>query len=383
MRVTTKTMTDTMTRYLIMHNKQLYKVQEQIASQKKINRPSDDPSGMRRILGYRNRIATIDQYLNNIARAKSRLEISELTLDMVDDSLGVVREIAWTQAKGTTDSRNLAAQQVRDLSDQLRGLANTTFGNNYMFSGHQTDTPPYDHIVEISAATPGTLDFGLAADAANVTITILDKDGNVVRTIAPADVGPGSDGINSVVWDGLDDGGAPIADGHYRFTVEALDAANNSVPDYPLYNGDDGELKIILGEGTQLAFDADGRNIFSPLNPDGSPAGINVFEVLADLVNALENDDGAAIDAQIRLLDIARVQINEIRGANAPKMYQLENTEEFWANYKPKLQQLLSDTENVDLNEAAMKLQTIELAYQTTIATAARIIQPGLIDFLK
>ncbi len=383
MRVTTKTMTDTMTRYLIMHNKQLYKVQEQIASQKKINRPSDDPSGMRRILGYRNRIATIDQYLNNIARAKSRLEISELTLDMVDDSLGVVREIAWTQAKGTTDSRNLAAQQVRDLSDQLRGLANTTFGNNYMFSGHQTDTPPYDHIVEISAATPGTLDFGLATDAANVTIRIQDKDGNVVRTIAPADVGPGSDGINSVVWDGLDDGGAPIADGHYRFTVEALDAANNSVPDYPLYNGDDGELKIILGEGTQLAFDADGRNIFSPLNPDGSPAGINVFEVLADLVNALENDDGAAIDAQIRLLDIARVQINEIRGANAPKMYQLENTEEFWANYKPKLQQLLSDTENVDLNEAAMKLQTIELAYQTTIATAARIIQPGLIDFLK
>lgn len=383
MRVTTKTMTDTMTRYLTMHNKQLYKVQEQIASQKKINRPSDDPSGMRRILGYRNRIATIDQYLDNIARAKSRLEISELTLDMVDDSLGVVREIAWTQAKGTTDSRNLAAQQVRDLSDQLRGLANTTFGNNYMFSGHQTDTPPYDHIVEISAATPGTLDFGLAADAANVTIRIQDKDGNVVRTIAPADVGPGSDGINSVVWDGLDDGGAPIADGHYRFTVEALDAANNSVPDYPLYNGDDGELKIILGEGTQLAFDADGRNIFSPLNPDGSPAGINVFEVLADLVNALENDDGAAIDAQIRLLDIARVQINEIRGANAPKMYQLENTEEFWANYKPKLQQLLSDTENVDLNEAAMKLQTIELAYQTTIATAARIIQPGLIDFLK
>lgn len=383
MRVTTKTMTDTMTRYLTMHNKQLYKVQEQIASQKKINRPSDDPSGMRRILGYRNRIATIDQYLDNIARAKSRLEISELTLDMVDDSLGVVREIAWTQAKGTTDSRNLAAQQVRDLSDQLRGLANTTFGNNYMFSGHQTDTPPYDHIVEISAATPGTLDFGLATDAANVTIRIQDKDGNVVRTIAPADVGPGSDGINSVVWDGLDDGGAPIADGHYRFTVEALDAANNSVPDYPLYNGDDGELKIILGEGTQLAFDADGRNIFSPLNPDGSPAGINVFEVLADLVNALENDDGAAIDAQIRLLDIARVQINEIRGANAPKMYQLENTEEFWANYKPKLQQLLSDTENVDLNEAAMKLQTIELAYQTTIATAARIIQPGLIDFLK
>jgi flagellar hook-associated protein 3 FlgL len=64
-------------------------------------------------------------------------------------------------------------------------------------------------------------------------------------------------------------------------------------------------------------------------------------------------------------------------------MYQLENTENFWSNYKPKLEQLLSKTENTDLNEAAMRLNQLDLAYQSTIATAARIIQPSLINFLK
>jgi flagellar hook-associated protein 3 FlgL len=64
-------------------------------------------------------------------------------------------------------------------------------------------------------------------------------------------------------------------------------------------------------------------------------------------------------------------------------MYQLENTENFYSNYKHKLEQLLSETENADLNEAAMRFKQLDLAYQSTIATAARIIQPGLINFLK
>jgi len=78
-----------------------------------------------------------------------------------------------------------------------------------------------------------------------------------------------------------------------------------------------------------------------------------------------------------------RTQVSEFRAASAPKMFQLENTQNFWSNYKPKLELLLSTTEDVDLNEAAMKLNQLDLAYQSTIATAARIIQPSLMNFLK
>ena len=369
MRVTNSMMSNTITRYLMRQSEDLYKVQEQISSQKRINRPSDDPVGMRKVLDYRNQMATVDQYMDNVERGTTRLEFTEITLKMVDDLLGVVREISQAQAKGTTSSRDLAAREVRNMYDQTVELANSKLGKNYMFAGHQTDTPAYGHVAEVSGGTPGNLVFGLSADATSVTLEIKDDTGAVINTIIPA--GGGTDGINSVAWSG-----SVPADGLYSFTVTASNAAGDVV-DYATYNGDNGEVRIMVGENTELTIDADGRNIFTPAGK------IDVFEVMADLIFALENDDEAAIDAQTKKLDETRSQVNDIRAASAPKIYQLQSTGQFWANYKPKLEQMLANTENVDLNEAVMRLNQIDLAYQTTIATAARIIQPGLINFLK
>jgi flagellin-like hook-associated protein FlgL len=381
MRVTRNVMSDTIARYLSMHNDQLFKVQLQIASQKRINKPSDDPAGLRRILDYRNKIATMEQYRDNIGRAKSRLELTELTLGMANDVIKIIREIALVEADGTTAARKLAAEEIRNLYRQLEALANTKLNNNYLFSGHQTDTPAFGHVVQIAGPAADPIVFGLADSAANVTITIQNSSGAVIRTINMT--GGGIAGENTVAWDGLDDSGVAIADGLYQFKVQASDGSDAQIPDYSIYNGDSGAAKILIGERTTMSLNADGSNIFSPKNPDGTSAGVDVFAAIADLIYALENDDVTGIIAQTEQLDEARSHISEIRAANSPKMYQLENTENFWANYIPKLEELLAADENVDLNEAVLKLKNIELAYQTTLATAARIIQPGLIDFLK
>ena len=39
--------------------------------------------------------------------------------------------------------------------------------------------------------------------------------------------------------------------------------------------------------------------------------------------------------------------------------------------------------EDADIPQAIMELKNLELAYETTLATAARIIQPTLLDFLR
>jgi flagellin-like hook-associated protein FlgL len=43
----------------------------------------------------------------------------------------------------------------------------------------------------------------------------------------------------------------------------------------------------------------------------------------------------------------------------------------------------LDREEEVDITQAVVELQSIELAYQTTLATTARVTQQGLIDFLQ
>lgn len=302
MRVTNNTMTNSIVRYLTSQNEALFERQTIIASGKKINKPSDDPIGMGKVLDYRQTINTIEQYQTNIQRGKTRLDVTETNLKLVDDLLQVVRGISQTEAAGTTESRQLAAENVKNLFDQVLDTANSKLNGNYMFSGYQTKTAPFSR------------------DDAQATT--LDK-----------------------------------------FTVT--------------YNGDPGDARFMVAENTEVTTTADGEAIFHDL------AGISIFNPMRDLIVALENDDAAAISAQQGLLDQAHTHLQDIRGANAPISYQLGTTESHWQNYKPKIEELLAKEETADITQAIVELQSLEIAYQTTLATTARIIQPGLLSFLK
>jgi len=70
------------------------------------------------------------------------------------------------------------------------------------------------------------LHFTLEDPAAEVTITILDESGQVVRTIKRQDL---LDGEQAVVWNGTDDSGRLLSDGVYRFEITASDADGNTV----------------------------------------------------------------------------------------------------------------------------------------------------------
>ncbi len=304
MRVTNNTMIHSLVRYLTRQNEALFERQNIIASGKKINRPSDDPLGMGKVLDYRHTIAAIEQYQTNIQRGKTRLEVTEVDLDLVVDLLQVVRSIAQTEAGGTTESRQLAAEGLKNIYDQVLDLANSKLNDNYLFSGYQTKTAPFSRD--------------------DSQITTFDK-----------------------------------------FTVS--------------YNGDVGDVQVIVADNTQVSIDADGQPIFH----DAASGGINIFDAMRDLIVGLENDDATAISTQAGLLDQARTQIQNIRSAHAPILYQLETTENHWQHYKPKIEDLLGQEENADIIQAVVELQSLELAYQSTLAPAARIIQPGLISFLR
>jgi flagellar hook-associated protein 3 FlgL len=291
-------------RYLTAQNEALYERQTIIASQKRINTPSDDPIGMGKVLDYRQTLASIEQYQTNIQSGKMRLDITEIHLDLVDDLLQVARAIGQTEAGGTAESRQLAAEEVKMLYDQILDLTNSKLNDNYMFSGYQTKTAPFSR-----------------------------------------------DDTQATTFD--------------KFTVT--------------YNGDDGDARFIVAHNSEITIDTDGR----PLFHNAAGGGLNIFDAMRDLIVGLENDDTAAISAQSGMMDQARTQINNIRAANSSILYQLETTENHWQNYKPKIQELLGREEEADITQAVVELQSIELAYQTTLATAARIIQQGLINFLK
>ena len=55
----------------------------------------------------------------------------------------VVRAIGQDEAGGTIASRQLMAQEVKNIFDQVLDVANSKLNGNYMFSGYQTKTAPF------------------------------------------------------------------------------------------------------------------------------------------------------------------------------------------------------------------------------------------------
>jgi len=145
MRITQNMMSNIFVRNIQKQGEAMLLRQEQLASQKRINRPSDDPAGMARVLDGRSTLAAIDQYVENIKQGKTRLEVTEKTLQQVDDLVQQARKLAEANsgADVTADQRALAAENAKEIYDQVMQLANSRFGGRYMFSGYQTGTPAF------------------------------------------------------------------------------------------------------------------------------------------------------------------------------------------------------------------------------------------------
>jgi flagellar hook-associated protein 3 FlgL len=364
---------------LAKQTQQLFGKQKTIASGKRINNPSDDPVAARKVLDYRNTLTSIEQYSENIVFGKTRLEFSETVLDEAHDLLNTAINLAINESSGTLDTRSISIEEVKALHDQILHLSNSKVGEDYLFAGHQSDTVPFAHRIEINGAVAGDIIFGLGTDATDAVIEIRDVTNTVVRTINLGDgVTPGSggtSGTNTVVWNGLDNGGAALPDGIYTFTVAASNASLEVV-DYETYNGDSGEFRIILGDNLEVKINADGNTTFT-----------DIFYHLSQLQQGLQNPNlsagNAQISAGINPLNTAYDQLSNVRAAGAAKYKQLEVTENQYAKLKLNVQEMLSLTEDVDIAKSIVELQNLETAYESYLAAAARIIQPSLMNFLS
>jgi flagellar hook-associated protein 3 FlgL len=119
--------------------------QNQLATGRKINKPSDDPVGISFAMRYRSEISANDQYIENVDSAISWLEYTDSTLDQAGNVLQRVRELSVQGASGTNPQAALDAinSEMKQLYDQLITIGNSDFNGKHVFNGQMTDIPPY------------------------------------------------------------------------------------------------------------------------------------------------------------------------------------------------------------------------------------------------
>jgi len=116
-------------------------LQNQLSSGHRINRPSDDPVGIQNAMRLKSNISSVEQWKNNADEALSYMNTTDSTLGDMTSMLQRVREITVQGANGTLApvDRGAIADEVDQISAQLKMLANTQIGSKYIFSGTATD----------------------------------------------------------------------------------------------------------------------------------------------------------------------------------------------------------------------------------------------------
>ncbi len=134
----------------------LLKLQQQISSGVRLNKPSDDPAAASKILELEQSVSLNLQYQSNINLAQQHLSLQDAVLANYDNLLIRVRELAIQANNAPVDavSRNAIAAEIDQRLQELLSLANTIDTNgDYVFAGYQNSSAPFTN------ATIGSRDF--------------------------------------------------------------------------------------------------------------------------------------------------------------------------------------------------------------------------------
>ena len=144
MRITNQMMINSTMSNIQVNKNQLNTLDNQLSTQKKINKPSDDPVIAIRALRLRSSLDQVTQYLDkNIPDASSWLDTTEGALD---EAYSILQDLYSYCTQGATDSyssaeRDTIATSLDKLREAYYSQGDVEYAGRYCFTGYMTDIP--------------------------------------------------------------------------------------------------------------------------------------------------------------------------------------------------------------------------------------------------
>lgn len=335
-------------------------LQNQAATQKRINKPSDDPMAAARVLTARTDERGNSQFLKNITQAKSFLEFSDQTLGELTETLVRAKELAISQANdasGNEDSRRTTAAEVEQLFNQTVQIGNRKLGERYVFGGMKTQTRPFDTAGQY-IGDDGEMKVQINKDA----FVSINVPGNKIF------LGQGLDGDSY---------------------VRARHETPTNVKDLKDFQREEIERREINEENGQdliqtrgLASTATGEKI-SKRDPVTESAGINVFSTLKDLEISLRTNDKVGVQATLDLLDQAINQVVMSRSEVGARSMMINSTADSLQKAIVDNKTTASQLEDADVFQVISDINKTDSTLKAALETSGKMIQPSLLDFLR
>lgn len=407
MRVTQNMLNQTALWDLQLNMRRMAALQAQASTAKRLNSPEDDPYAVEQSLSFRARLKQSETIRDNVTSALDWLYAT-------DDSLSRIVELgnrAYDLAlRGTTSSngpteRSALAIEINGVLEQALVIANTRYGDRYIFSGFKTDTaafvatrgasaivisddvtgfttsstvggkeelPADDYQVEIRDAGGGLWQFRLAASGGNAVQIASSSDGSGALTSAWQDIPAGGGDFNTGRGLVIQFAAGPT----YQAAPPAATASVTYGKDITAvtYQGDQGQIVREIAPSNAMTVNLVGDPLFADL--------LDRLITLREQLRAV-NFDPNVVRATA---DATREQTNEIldqQSAIGTKVRGLGTIKERTEAEQTTLKSLISQAEDADMAEVVTLLTQQQFIYQSSLNATAQVLKMSLMDFLK
>ncbi|GAB4428666.1 MAG: flagellar hook-associated protein FlgL [Anaerolineae bacterium] len=145
MRITQNMLSDAALRGMQANLTKVSDLQRDAVTTKRLHRPSDDPFALEQSLAFRAKIATSESVRDNIEMSRNWLNVTDAALS---DTAGLLTRARMLNIQGANDTlgpeeRQSVSIEVNQMLEEMLAVANTRHGDDYIFSGFETDQPPF------------------------------------------------------------------------------------------------------------------------------------------------------------------------------------------------------------------------------------------------
>lgn len=150
MRVTGTMVDNQIIQSLNIDLERLNHITEQTSTGKQLNRPSDDPLAVQRVVNLNEALAGVAQYQRNQNYVSNWVSASETTLNSASSGLLRANSLAIRGANDATltqANRDALADEVNGILENMVTLGNTQNEGKYIYGGFQTQAPPFQTTV--------------------------------------------------------------------------------------------------------------------------------------------------------------------------------------------------------------------------------------------
>jgi flagellar hook-associated protein 3 FlgL len=382
---------------IIERNAEMVKLQNQIATGKRIRTPADDPTGAVRAAELDRLLSESSQHARNSDVATNRLSLEEQTLGDVTSLLQRVRDLTVQGNNATVDAagRQTIATEIKARLDELLSLANHKDANGeYLFAGFKTLTQPFGNV---GTSVQYFGDQGTRALQVGPSQTVVDgHSGYEVFMDVPQ--GNGTFYTRATATNtgtGIIDTGSvtnPTAWVSSTYTITFT-----SPTTYEVRNA----TSALVSSGTYTSSGAitfNGAQVTvtgAPATNDtftvGPSASEDMFTTLNKLVATLNRpgvptSDSAQFStemgAALTQLDSALDHVSSVRSAVGARLSVLQSTADGRADTDLELKQSLSQLRDLDYADAVTKLNVQLVGLQAAQSSYAKLSQLSLFNFL-